>query len=89
MGIFPVSVVRWQTSPRRTRSQDPKNCIEKISIITGSNASGSVSPWKVRLQKFPNLIRHIVSTMSSFHNYLLLEKNSRKLQKVKRNDDTM
>ena len=53
MRIFSVTIVRREVSQRCASSEAPKDCIEKIPIITGSNALDSFTIRKVWFQKLP------------------------------------
>ena len=67
MGVLPVPIVRRQVPPRCPSPQIPKHRVQKQPVVLGRPPSFPCAARQMRSQKFPNLVRNIVTPMRRCH----------------------
>jgi len=55
--ILPVAVARRQIAPGCSRAQNPKHCVDELSIVFGDAAPLPTLTGQIRLKKRPGRIR--------------------------------
>jgi hypothetical protein len=65
--ILPIAVIGGQVSPWCAGAQNPKHSIDKLTIVTGISSPSAFTPKQIGLQKFPNIISYVVTSVRCFH----------------------
>lgn len=56
VGVFPITVIRWQVTPRGACTQDPEYRIDKQAIIFGDATPDAPASGQQRLKQKPDSV---------------------------------